>query len=227
MPEETDEQPSTPESPARPADLPDKFWDADGGAIRTDALVKSYNELERRMGELPATAPDSPDAYEIIAPEGYEDLLGSDSDVNARLHAARFTQQQAALVYELAAERLIPLAEHLVAENRADGEADALTRHFGNKDAWEKLQPQIASWGRSNLGDAAFDAMSKTAEGVIAMHRMMKSAEPAILQSGHHTTPVLSEAELRRKMEDPRYWRDEDPAYVNEIHRGFEALYPY
>jgi len=210
----------------RPDGLPDKFWDPDGGSVRTDALIKSYNELERRMGNAPAGAPDSPDAYNINAPEGFETVLGSDPDVNARLHAAGFSQDQAALVYELAAERLMPLAQHIVAEARSSGEARVLAQHFGGDAAWQKLRPQIEAWGKSRLGETAFNAMSTTADGVIAMHRMMKSGEPSVLRDGSGSAAVLSEAELRRKMEDPRYWRDEDPAYVAEIRRGFEALYP-
>ena len=39
----------------RPADVPEKFWDAEKGAVRTDALLKSYTELEKaRAGKPPA-----------------------------------------------------------------------------------------------------------------------------------------------------------------------------
>ena len=34
----------------RPADVPEKFWDDEVGAVRIDALVKSYLELERKLG---------------------------------------------------------------------------------------------------------------------------------------------------------------------------------
>src|SRR3954465_11008039 len=36
--------------PARPADVPEKFWDAAAGTVRTEALLKSYAELERKLG---------------------------------------------------------------------------------------------------------------------------------------------------------------------------------
>ena len=36
----------------------------------------------------------------------------------------------------------------------------------------------------------------------------------------------LSEQSLRKMMEDPRYWRDKDTAYINKITKGFEKLYP-
>ena len=37
------------EEPAhRPAGVPDKFWDREAGQVRTEALLKSYLELERK-----------------------------------------------------------------------------------------------------------------------------------------------------------------------------------
>ena len=35
-----------------------------------------------------------------------------------------------------------------------------------------------------------------------------------------------AEAELRRTMRDPRYWRDRDPAVVGKIGDGFRKLFP-
>lgn len=36
----------------------------------------------------------------------------------------------------------------------------------------------------------------------------------------------LNEEELRRLMEDPRYWRDNDPDVVQQVNDGFKKLYP-
>ena len=33
----------------RPDEVPEKFWDAERGAIRVEALLKSYRELERKL----------------------------------------------------------------------------------------------------------------------------------------------------------------------------------
>ena len=48
--------------PARPAGVPEKFWDPENlGTMRTDALLKSYLELERKLGStvlLPVDAAD-------------------------------------------------------------------------------------------------------------------------------------------------------------------------
>ena len=41
----------------RPAEVPEKFWDAAKGAVRVDALLKSYRELERRLSQRAGPTP--------------------------------------------------------------------------------------------------------------------------------------------------------------------------
>ena len=46
------------DKPQRPANLPEKFWDAEKGEPRLDALVKSYVELERAKAKPAEAAPE-------------------------------------------------------------------------------------------------------------------------------------------------------------------------
>lgn len=208
----------------RPDDLPEKFWDADAGTPRLDALVQSYNALEKRFtgddaaGRIPETA----DAYQIDAPS---DLLGSAPEVNARLHQAGFTQEQAQLVYELADEFLTPLVSELAADFEAHRQTDRLANHFGGADKWRETARQIETWAAKNLDESLFNGLNKTYDGVLALERMMRGGEPRIGTGG---APVggQNEAELRRLMADPKYWRDKDPALVERVRAGFAKLYP-
>ncbi|PIW30479.1 MAG: hypothetical protein COW30_02005, partial [Rhodospirillales bacterium CG15_BIG_FIL_POST_REV_8_21_14_020_66_15] len=99
---------------AAPDYLPAKFWDAEAGQARVEDLARSYAALERRLGAAGGdTVPDDPAGYRIApAMEG----LTPDPEVNARLMEAGFTQAQAQLVYDLAAEKLAPLVQDLAAE---------------------------------------------------------------------------------------------------------------
>ena len=38
--------------------------------------------------------------------------------------------------------------------------------------------------------------------------------------------PVPNEEDLRKRMRDPRYWRDQDSEFIDGVARGFERLYP-
>jgi hypothetical protein len=208
----------------RPEDIPEKFWDSERGEIRTEALLKSYTELERKMGSTPP--PDIPASPEEYAIKIDDPLLQSDSDINARLHAAGFTRQQAQLVYELAAERLTPMVAEVAAVFEAENQIARLVDHFGGTEKWRQAAQQITAWGKSSLPDQVFKALATTSEGVLAMHRMMSEGEPSLVRGGLATDAAPTEVELKEWMRDPRYWRDQDPSFIEKVRQGFRKRYP-
>lgn len=211
----------------RPDGLPEKFWDDEQGHLRTEDLLKSYLELEQRVSAgRNADVPQSPNDYEL---EIKSDLFRDDPEIqtiNARLHEAGFTNQQAQLVYELAEERLAPLVADLVAVSDAENQVERLHRHFGGADRWHEMSRQIAAWGRSNLPKPVFDVLGTSFEGVTTMHQMMVKNEPALVKDGVTSAGAMTEGALRSLMRDPRYWRDQDPDIVEKVRQGFQALYP-
>ncbi len=56
----------------RPADVPEKFWDAEKGAVNTEALLKSYIELEKFKGGKPEGEAPAGDGTKI-PPEAAQD----------------------------------------------------------------------------------------------------------------------------------------------------------
>ena len=222
----------------RPGDVPEKFWDAEAGTLRVDALLKSYRELERRLSQraAPPAADASPDdllrfrqamgipetaeAYSITAPH---ELCCADAEVNGRLHAAHFTNDQAQLVYDLGAQRLLPMIAEAAAEFEATRQREKLAAHYGGDDRFRQMAAQLAGWGRAKLPPAVYEALSSTAEGVLALERMMQQEEPGLARDA--TPPTAeSEGELRAMMRDPRYWRSRDPAFVTRVTEGFRRL---
>jgi hypothetical protein len=223
---------------ARPAEIPQKFWDEQRGELRVDALLKSYVELERRLSQRVAPPaddapeeerqrwrrllgiPDSPDEYELSAPH---EMVTADPDVNRRLHDAGFTPRQAQLVYDLAAERLLPLIAEAAAEFEAGKQIEKLRAHFGGEERFRRIAGQISAWGRANLPEAVFTALSSTADGVVAMSHMMQAKDPPLARDAE-TERGPDEAELRSMMRDPRYWRSREPEFVRRVTEGFRRL---
>ena len=220
----------------RPESLPEKFWDNEKRAIRTDDLAKAYTELERRMsGYVPGPGsadwdstlrraleiPETPDGYKI---EMKDDLLTIDPAVNARLHQAGFSPRQAQLVYDLAVERMVPLAAQLAAEARHEQTLERLTEEFGGAEKWNTLSGQIAAWGQRNLSREVYAALAASPDGIRAMRRLMESGEPSLGAPGGSPTPA-SEGDLREMMKDKRYWRDRDPAFIRAVTDGYRRLY--
>jgi hypothetical protein len=229
------------EAPAtRPPGVPEKFWDREARAIRTDALLKSYVELERKLGSMvPLPGDDDQEGRERLwrvlgvpaAAEDYQiaardELLQPTAEINARLHRAGFTQAQAQLVYDLAAEHVLPLIDDVAGELEATRHGERLAKRFGGASSWQNMARQIKAWGQANLAEDVYRTLAANYDGVLAMHQMMQAREPSVLQEANGAQSDLDEAALTRMMRDPRYWRERDATFVTQVTEGFQRLYP-
>lgn len=229
-----------PQGPAeKPANLPDKFWDARTGSVRTEALVRSYAALERKLSSLNAAphsdeerakfhrllgVPETPDGYCVKCDHG---LFEPDARINEKLHAAAFTPDQAQLVYDMAAEKLVPLILDIAGEFQADRELERLVDHFGGKDRWREVSRQLLAYGRRALPEDVLNGLSASYEGVMALWRMMQAEQGTDMPHNIPESGDISggEKDLRKMMRDPKYWRDRDPAFVAKVTQGFRNLY--
>ena len=229
------------ETATRPDDVPEKFWDSEAGAIRTEALLRSYRELEKRLsrsvprpdgeddvegvGRLLGLLgrPETAEAYEITSPHP---LVVPDPDLNEVLHSAGFTQRQAQMVYDLAAERLLPVIDEAAAELESTRQLDRLQQHFGGPEGWRTTSAQIRAYAEANLPEELQTALASSYEGILALHEMMRKAEPDIVGQAGSGQATITEDSLRELIRDPRYWRDRDPEIVQRVTAGYRNLYP-
>lgn len=222
--------------------IPRKFLDAKTGAVNLDGLVQSYRSLEKRLSQqdpspsavaAPAMSreealrvlgvPETPEQYRV---EILEDFLDRDPEMEALLHQAGFTEEQVQLVYDLAAERLAPLMAEVVQAARGAGDSARLEAHFGGPQRWKETQRQLKKWGEKKLPPDAFNALCCSYDGVLALHRMMGAGDEPGLTHGGDSGDALNEAQLKRLMNDPRYWRDHDTTLTRKVEQGFKRLYP-
>ena len=210
----------------KPAGLPDKFWDAKAGEVKLEALLEDYNSMASRDENLIEShnrrMPESYDKYEVRFPHP---LLDRDDEIFKRFYEKGFTNEQAQLVYDLANERVIPVLDSLASDYEAERQLERLKRFFGSEEKFNEVSRQLSVWAKSNLRPDVYDALASTADGVIALYKMMSSNEPA-LGKDRDFGSELSEESLRKMMEDPRYWRDKDASYIAKVTKGFEKLYP-
>ena len=209
-------------APPRPDHVPAKFWDASTGTVRVEALLKSYLELERRLSAPVPPAVQATD-YRIDCAHG---LFQPDADINEKLAAAGFTAEQAQLLYDLAAERMMPLLRDMAGEFEADREMQLLVSHFGGTAQWHDRAAEILAWAERNLPAPLVQALASTADGVLALHRMMSEGkgEPKPLRGGGADGGTDLTA-LQRMVADPRYWRDRDPGFIAQVTDGFRRAY--
>ena len=203
-----------------PEIIPEKFKNPETGAIRLDALVNSYAELEKKMSAGP-TAPKSPEEYCVNCDHG---LFEPDGEVNRRLHAKGMTQEQVQEVYDLAAEKMVPMIKTVATDFSADREVEKLVNHFGGPEAWKEVSRQLLAFGQRNVPADVLENLSSSYEGVLALYKMMKSEEPSLKKQSENPS-VLGEQDLQSMMRDPKYWRDKDPAHIAKVTEGFKNVY--
>ncbi len=238
--ESEDAEPAEAAPRPRPPHVPEKFWDAARGEVRVDALLESYAELERKLGRM-VSLPEGPEDEAgrrrllralgwPVRPEDYDfdsphPLIERDPELDRRLHEAGFTRDQAKLVYELAAERLLPAVAEVVAEATARRERERLEAHFGGRERFEAIARELRDFAQRRLDPATAEALSSSYEGVLALHRMALAEEPELFAEAEGGGLVPDEDQLVEMMRDPRYWRDHDPEFVAQVTEGFRRLY--
>ncbi len=203
------------------ADVPEKFKNSESGEVQIDLLMKSYKELEQRLSKNPK-APKSHEDYCINCDHG---MFEADGEINRRLHAKGFTNDQAQEVYNLAAEKMVPMVQGMAADFSADREVEKLINHFGGAQQWAEVSRQLLAFGQKNLPADVLDNLSSSFEGVIALERMMKGDEPSLQRNSSNSASSVNDAELSSMMRDPRYWKQKDPAFIAKVTQGFQNLY--
>ncbi len=201
-------------------DIPKKFKNPETGEVQLDSLLQSYKELEKKFSKTPS-APKSAEDYCIKCEHGLFDI---DDEMNKQLHEKGFTNEQVQVVYDLAAEKMVPMIIKMAGDFEADREVEKLIEHFGGVEQWKEISRQLLAFGQKNLPVDVLDTLSSSYEGVVALHNMMRGGEP-VISSGGENVGKSGETDLQSMMRDPKYWREKDPSFVAKVTEGFQRLY--
>ena len=214
--------------------IPEKFLD-ENGELNTAALVKSYCELEKKIGNMISVPKDDSDEntkqkfnHAIGVPENASEYptndLFDDESVRNKFHEIGLTKKQVEQIYSMAEEFLQPTLKNLFELQNQTNAINELKNFFGVTEKMNDALREINSFGEKYLPKDAFDELCATPQGIQGIYKMMQSLEPDVL-TNKNTTEILSDDVLRDMMRDPKYWRDHDPEYVRKIENGFKKLY--
>jgi hypothetical protein len=196
----------------------------------SDAGPEQWDRVWTALGR-----PEKPEGYRL--PElDLPDDLDIDEDLRAeflaRSHALGLTPDQVAGLYAW----FLPLS----AAYAQQVEDDAAHRH---RRSFETLRGLHRGETPRVLEDARLAALALGGEDLLdALEESGAGDSPEVIQALARVAPLVLEPGLRRgrgagapgrealreMMRDPRYWDPtrRDPAWVDEVKRGFERLYP-
>jgi hypothetical protein len=217
--------PPPPSGPQRPDNVPEKFWDAEKGTVNTEALLKSYTELEQKASK-PADPPkpaDSADPAAAAAAKAGLDMASLESEFAAagKLSDESLGKLQAAGISKEMLDTYIAGRQALVAQQEAEVFGIA-----GDKAGFEAM----TNWARSNLTEAEAAEYNKLVESsdfsvvkaaVENLHTKYKAATGSTGTSyegggaDNSGDVYASTEEYLRDAGDPRYAKD--PAFRDKV----------
>jgi len=224
-PQEGDKVPEG-DTPTKPEGLPDKFWDAEKGQVRQDALLESYTNMEKEYSKLKQPAP-VPEEYELNVPEDFKDVdLTDDPMVEQYKQKAKengWTQEQ----FEQGLSMFLGVfQDQYLADTEKEIEA------LGGPEKVKQMTGPIDTWAKANLSKEAYDtlvATSTTANTVKLFDEIRKlaSVQPPPPDGASGQTPSLTEDDLHAMMKKPEYYDPSrrDPKVIKQVEEGFKTLY--
>ena len=210
----------------RPENVPEKFWNAETGEIRQDALLEAYGKLESGRNK-----PD--DSSSDTSEDGAEAAAEADDSVIARAQA-EFEAGEG-----LSDETYQALEETGLDRETVDAYIAGLeaTRELAFTAAGgEEAYNDMISWAENNLTPAEiaeFDEtisgatpreLVKAVQGLTERYTAGRSREPNLVDGDN--TPVSNEgfrskAEMTAAMSDPRY--KTDSAFREDVMRKIQS----
>lgn len=230
-------------TPQRPESVPEKFWDAEKGTVKTEALLQSYSELERRQ-----SAPKPEEKPNANTPPKIEDGKAEETPPEASREQAQEAVEKANLdfsaleqeylndgklsdeTYEKLAKAGLPKN---VVDNYVEGQmakAQALTNRVYDTVGGEQSYMAMNEWAKQNLSDsekAAFNAaldsgnegsIMLAVRGLQAQFTAANGKPPKLVNgdaAGQSGAVFRSRQEVITAMSDPRY--RSDPAYRSDV----------
>lgn len=214
--------------------VPEKFLNEDG-TLNADALMKSYSELERKIGTMITVPTDGCDESvrarfnrAIGVPETSDEYptneIFDDENLKNKFHEIGLTSTQVEKIYDIANEFLAPVISDLYNTQNEKNALAELKNFFGGTEKMNEALRAIDAFGKKFLPADAFDELCSSPQGIQGIYRMMQSMEPNV-ETEKNEIKNLTDSDLRRMMRDPKYWRDGDAEYIRKIENGFKKLY--
>ena len=214
--------------------IPEKFRNNDG-TLNTDALMRSYNELEKKIGTMVSIPNENSDDAArqkfnraIGVPDSASEYptneLYDDENLRQKFFEIGLTKHQVEKIYDIANDFLSPVISELFAARDDVSAMNELKNFFGGDEKMLDALRAINTFGERFLPQDAFESLCSTPQGIQSVYKMMQSMEPNI-KTDKNENENLSDSDLRRMMRDPKYWRDGYTEYIRKIENGFKKLY--
>lgn len=225
--EAADPQEIKPEVLTRPDNVPEEFWDAEKGAVKTDALLKALAETKGEPKEEPKEDDKAPEedpekaAKEALEAKGvnYADLQ-KEFDEGGKLTDESYAKlEKLGFTRDVVDNHIAGIAALQTMRANKAYEAAGGTENFTRIQEWAKTAlkaEEIESFNKAVEGPEA--DMLQAVHGLRARYEIEYGKAPSLLGGvppANTGAGYASRAEMVAEMRDPRY--EKDPAYRAKV----------
>lgn len=217
----------------RPEHVPEKFWDAESGQVKTDSVLESYTQLEKRFGAFTG----APEEYEFslsqeLSEQGIE-LSADDPLIEQFKEMAKESNMSA----EMANKLVNMYVEGQYANSLGGEEAEQARIAEEMKQLGDKAEMRInniSRWADANLSEEVREGLleaTTTAKGVMAVERLIAMTRNAPMGNDDVTAPAGKSHDELRSM---RFAKDDrgnlrmqtDPEYRKLVEAEYAKAFP-
>lgn len=202
--------------PQRPENVPEKFWDAEKGEVRYEALLEAYSKLESNRGKPDESSEPGSEG------DGEGDDGAAEGDAESVVARAQAEFEESGELSDATYEALEKQGVDRETVDAYISGIEAQRELAFTAAGGEESYSEMIAWAGKNLTQAeitAFDKavtegtpkdLVKAVQGLSERFRAGRHREPSLLE-GRQSTGISgfrSKAELTAAMSDPRYKTD-------------------
>lgn len=217
--------------PPRPEGIPEKFWDAEKGEVRVEAMAKSYAELEKSRGKTVEAPKDVPvaDPATLEADAAQKAVEAAGVDFSALTTEYTDTGALSEETYKALGSKGFSkdvVDSYIAGQHALAAQWDNTGYEVaGGKDAYTKMtawaadaltQSEKVAFNKATQGDV--DQMKLAIAGLKQKYEAENGKAPGLLggsTTSNTSSGYQSRAEMTSDMKDPRYAKD--PAFRKSV----------
>lgn len=216
----------TPPEPGAPVEIPDKFKNEDG-TLNNDGILKSYAELEGKMGGAGAP-PESADKYDVKLdfPDGTKiDEEGQKSFYEA-CHKAGMTNDQLQLVMNEAGNLFAQASE---AKELSAAEVVAELKEGFGAEYGDKMISAMNAFNASKASKEDLAIVGNSPAAIRVLAALGANLSEDLLPRGEAPGQGMTEEALVELMNSDAYLKEKDPGHkiaVEKVQAHFRRKHP-
>lgn len=214
----------------RPDWLPTKFETPEQLAVSYAELEKSYHTrrddiktevLNELSQEHDANVPAAPGDYSMEL-----EIDGEKMDIPETPMTSWFRDKAHSL--GLAQDQFSEIMSEYIQMEQLTGPAWEQESQVLGEHAEKRLE-RVDAWAGANLSPEAYQVFAKipaSAEVVQLYEELMElNGQPQFnMVDSNSFQEEITEADLKSMQQDPKYWREQDPAFIAKVRAGFDRL---